>query len=119
MVEPKVSLSLLVPGATMLSPQESGKNPKNYDIHRINVEYKKGNKVKKETLTVHTRKNRLVTQHMNVSKEAYDYMIETPVDSKLKRTWATLPKTERLNHHFNLIARDLGAVHFSYEILQD
>ena len=36
MVEPKVSLNLLVPGAGILSSQECEKNPKkNYDEHKV------------------------------------------------------------------------------------
>lgn len=135
MTEPKISLSLLVPGANMLSSQECEKNSKdNYEEFKVTVSTVKGKgKNKKEIkkiYTVHTRKSRLVTHHINMTNEAYEWMIDTPTSAKLakplkhnskgdvvRRVWDTLPIHQRLEAHFNLIAHDLGAVSYSYEVL--
>lgn len=124
MVEPKVSLSLLVPGAGMLSSQECEKNPKtSYNEYKLSIKYTKGNgkhqKVVKELLVFQTRKPRLVSQHINLCKEAYEGMLETPTSDKLKKVWRTLSVRERLKYHFDLIAHDLGAVSYNFEILDD
>lgn len=135
MVEPKISLSLLVPGACMLSSRECDKNPQeNYNEHKVLVEYTKGKgknqKRVKELLTVKTRKQRMVSQNITLCEEAYRHMIETPATPKLakpvkynkhgevtERVWDTLSLHERLKHHFDQIAYDLKAVSYSYEIL--
>lgn len=137
MVEPKISLSLLVPGAGMLSSQECDKNPQeNYDEQKMLVKYTKGKgkaqKKVKKLLAVKTKKQKLVSQHINICDEAYRYMIETPTTPKLakptkhnkdgeviKRVWDNLTVHERLKHHFDQIAHDLRAVSYSYEILGD
>ena len=137
MVEPKVSLSLLVPGAGMLSSQECEKNPKeSYNEEKVLISYTKGKgksrKEVKKLITVHTRKQKLVTQNISICEEAYKHMLKTPTSHKLakptkynsfgevvERVWDTLTLHERLKHHFNLIAHDLRAVSYSYEILGD
>lgn len=137
MVEPKISLSLLVPGAGMLSSQECDKNPKgSYDEHKILISYTKGKgkyqKEAKKLLVINTRKQKLVTQNINICEEAYYHMLATPTSPKLakptktnkngdvvERVWDTLSVHERLKHHFDQIAYDLRAVSYSYEILGD
>lgn len=137
MIEPKVSLSLLVRGAGMLSSQECEKNPKeSYNEKKMLVSIPKGKgKNKKEVkklVVIKTRKQKLITQNISICDEAYQHMISTPTSAKfarpvktnkageiVKRVWDTLSVDERLKHHFNQIAHDLGAVSFSYEVLKD
>lgn len=134
MVEAKVSLSLLVPGASLLTPEFCDKNPKkNYDEHKALIYVKgkgKDQKEVKKLVTIQTRKQKLVTQNINICEEAYNYMLATPTSTKLARiikatksgtvrVWDTLSKDERLKKHFDLIAYDLRAVSYSYEILDD
>lgn len=137
MVEPKISLSLLVPGAGMLSSQECDKNPQeSYDEQKMLVKYTKGKgknqKEVKKLLTIKTRKQRMVSQNITICDEAYRHMIETPATPRLakptkynkygeviERVWDTLALHERLKHHFDQIAHDLRAVSYSYEILGD
>lgn len=131
MVEPKVSLSLLVPGAGMMSSQECEKNSKDsYNEHKMLITFTKGKdknqKVVKKPITIKTRKQKLVTQNINICEEAYNYMLDTPTHPKLskyagkdKRVWDTMSIDEKLRHHFDLIAYDLNAVSYSYEILGD
>lgn len=137
MIEPKVSLSLLVPGAGMLSQQEAENKPQeSYNEHKMLIKYTKGKgkfqKEVKKLITFNTRKNRLVTQNINICEEAYRSMLDTPTSTKLakpvklnrqgdvvKRVWDGLSEDERLKHHFDLIAHDLGATSYSYEVLGD
>lgn len=137
MVEPKVSLSLLVPGAGMMSSQECEKNPKeSYDEHKMLISYTKGKgksqRVAKKLLVINTRKQKLVSQNISICEEAYHHMLSTPTSHKLakptkynkngeviERVWDKLTVHERLKYHFDLIAHDLRAVSYSYEILGD
>lgn len=137
MSEIKVSLSLELQGGTMLSEQECSKNPKeSYNEDKVLISYTKGKsknqKTVKKLLVINTRKQRSVSQNINICEEAYDYMLCTPTSPKLakpirtdkhgevvKRVWDTLSIHERLKHHFDLIAHDFGAISYSYEILGD
>ena len=76
MVEPKISLSLLVPGAGMLSSQECEKNPQeSYNEHKMLIKYTKGKgkfqKEVKKLIVVKTRKQKMVSQNINICEEAY------------------------------------------------
>lgn len=137
MVEPKISLSLRVPGASKLSSQECDKNPKeSYGESRILIKYTKGKgkhqKEVKKLLVVQTRKQKLVTQNINICEEAYKYMLSSPTSAKfskptkknkngdvIERVWDTMSVHERLKEHFDQIAHDFHAVSYSYEILGD
>lgn len=134
MIESKVSLSLFVPGANMLSSQECEENPQeSYDEHKLVLTHTKGKgkhqKEIRKVLTFSTRKQRLVTQNINICQEAYDYMLCTPTSAKLAklintykgtmRVWDTLSIDERLKKHFDLIAHDFYAVSYSYKVLDD
>ena len=137
MVEIKVRLSLLVQGANMLSSQECEKNPEeNYDKQKVVVIYTKGNgknkKIIKKPLTINIRKQKLINQNISICEEAYNHMLSTPTAKKflrptktnkngevIERVWDTLSVHERLKQHFDLIAHDLRAVSYNYEILND
>lgn len=94
------------------------------------IKYTKGKgkfqKEVKKLLVVKTRKQRMVSQNISICEEAYRSMLDTPTSPKLAkplinekgevkgRIWDTLSEHERLKHHFDLIAHDLGAASYSY-----
>lgn len=147
MTDTKLRLSLSVRGAQLLSPQECGKNPKDsFDTTVIPVEFrtKKGN-IQKENVVVKTRKQRLIKQSLNVSREAYNYMIDPqcpPIELSKKiivtkvigknpngkpikvaeetTVWANrYNEKQRLTYHLDKLAASLGAVKYTYEIFED
>lgn len=118
----KIRLSLVIPGATMLSSQECEQNPKeNYDEHKVIIQFSKGKGKKakelKKFVTIKTRKCNTAKQSINITEEAYNHMISTPTSAKLARIWNMMPKKKRLEAHFDLIANDLHALSYSFEIL--
>lgn len=137
MTESKVSLSLLIPDAGMLSSQECDKNPKeNYNEDKMLIRLTKGKgkhqKEREKYMIIRTRKQKLAIQKLNICEEAYKYMLSTPTSVKLsrptkrnkdgdviERVWDTMSVHERLKKHFDLLAHDFHAVSYSYEILDD
>ena len=146
-MEVKVRLSMSVPGAQMLSSQECDKNPKdNYNVETVMVEFvtKKG-KLHKENITIRTRKQRLVKQSLNISKEAYNYMTaadQPPTERLAKKVyltrtvgkgkngkpqkvttestvWAQMSPMKRLHWHMARTAESLGAVDYQFEVFND
>lgn len=131
MIDNKISLTFILPGGILLSSQECEENPKrNYTTHRIMVEetIKQGKK-KKTVLTplvFKTRNTRTITQHINMNSDAYHYMLNNPSDPKFARfikgktrVWDKMSEHDRLKHHFDLIAQDLHAISYRYEIMED
>lgn len=127
MIETKVRLSLVVPGATMLSSQDCEKMSKKeaYSHETLTIEYpvKKGKKTKteKETLHIFTRNSKPAQQNISISKESYNYMTnarEIP-SAKLTKVWGKMSVTQRLEWHFKVIAEHFNAYSFNYEILDD
>ena len=124
MSEIKVSLSLELRGGAMLSEQECSKNSKAkkkdcYDYFRVEVSDPKGRN--KEILNVAVRKSKTVKQNIKLSKEAYDYMVNPDIcpNPKLKKEWDKYSINQRLQYHCGQIAEALGAIGFTFEVLDD
>lgn len=122
MSEIKVSLSLELQGSTMMSEQECSRNSKKkkgcYDYFRMEVADEDGNK---KILNVAVRKSKTVIQNIKLSKEAYDYMTDKAIcpNPELKKEWGKFTDNQRLQYHCRQIAEALGAIDFSFEVLDD
>ena len=140
MVEIKVNLSVVLPGSTMLSKEEclktiqkvittkTGKKKlvvkevedwNKMDSHSLKVSDKNG--ANTEIITFHTRKSKPATQSMNISKEAYNYMIDKnacPEWSK-QSAWNKMDKEERLKSHLQRTMEYLGGISYSYQVFED
>lgn len=126
MSEIKVRLSMVVPGAVMLSTQDCVKMSKKdaYEQSKVTLKYpvKKGKKtvMKQETLHIQTRKSRTARQNISISKEAYDYMTsKSEAPARMTKIWAKMSTVKRLEYHLGLIAENFNAFSYSYEILDD
>lgn len=147
MSEIKLNLSVVLPGSVMFSKEEclkttqkviektSKKTGKTYkktvkvlvddlskmDKHTTRVtEYVDGKPVS-EIITFHTRKCKPAAQSLNISKEAYDTMVDKmacPSWSKPSK-WTTMSKKERLESHLQRIVDNLGGISYSYQIFED
>ena len=127
MSEIKVFLSLLVPGASLLTPEFCEKNPKeSYDVFKLRVQNGRG-KNSTELLTVATRKSKTAKQSISITKEAYDYMVSNEFKSTSssllrkypKHVWLKMTPKQRLEAHLSIIAESFNAVGFTYEVLDD
>ena len=132
MVEPKLSLILVLPGSIMISQQVAENKPE--ELTEENKMLFKSYKSKKdkspEVITFRTRKSIPARQVLKVSQEAYEAMLEestspkynkivAKVKGKLIRVWDTMSEDARIKKHCELIAHDMGAIDFSYNILGD
>ena len=109
MMETKLSVTFVLPGRTM-ETQVAPANSKT-----IKIKIKKGYK-KKKVLTERTFIP--AKQVINMSEIAYKAMIENCANNKFNKIWNTMSKNERIKQHLNLIAHDLGAISFTFEVLQ-
>lgn len=123
--EIKVSLSVTLQGSVMLSQEqakalEEEKVGTGYDTFNMRVEGLKDGKKDAKTITVETRKCKPANQSLNLSMDAYNYMIgkEAPYFVKA-RDWERLTKKQRLEAHLKRIVEELGGVSFTYAVLDN
>ena len=140
----KVNLSIVLKGSTMLSRQEClktthkviEKKTKAGKIYKKTTEVKvedwdkmekhtmrvaETNGANPEIITFYTRKCKPTKQSLNISKEAYEYMIDKdscPLWSKPSK-WATMSKKERLESHLQRTVEHLGGISYTYQVFED
>lgn len=124
--EIKVSLSVTLQGSVMLSQEqakalEKEKEGTGYDTFNMRVEDKKSDGKKDvQTITVKTRKNKPASQSLNLSMDAYNYMVSNEAPYFVKpRDWERLTKKQRLEAHLKRIVKELGGVSFTYAVLDN
>lgn len=116
----KVSLTIVLKGSTMLSEQECSKNPKeSYDYNTLVVEDPKTKK--RETLHYQTRKCENARQSIQMTKEAYNYMIDKSACPEWEKMffWTKMSKKQRLESHLKRTMEYFGGISFSYEVFED
>lgn len=127
MNEIKLNLNIILPGRTLLSAKECAENPKeSFEKQVIRVESAKPDKKKKkliktvEYLDIHVRKCRTASQSINMTKEAYDYMVskECPYFAKPK-DWVRMSKVKRLEAHLEETCKALGGISYTYQVFED
>lgn len=123
--EIKVSLSVTLQGSVMYSQEqakalEEEKVGTGYDTFNMRVGGFENGKKDIKILTVKTRKCKPAGQSLNLSMDAYEYMIgkEAPYFVK-PRDWEKLTKKQRLEAHLKKICEELGGVSFTYAVLNN
>lgn len=140
MSEIKLSLSIELQGRTMFSKEEclkttqetiTTKNGRKRTVTKVvedwdkmerptmRIEDVKGSNP--EIITFHTRKCKPATQSLNISKEAYEYMIgkdSCPSWSKPSK-WAAMSEKERLEAHLQRTVEHLGGISYTYQVFED
>lgn len=135
MIDIKVSLNILVPGATMYSEQSCSKNDKGKKVVLeemtepghvfISVKNAEG-KMVRQRIDFRTRKCIPACQVLNMSTEAYEYMISKSVPEwfrvpggSAKATWEKMTETERLEKHLERTAAHFHGTVENYQVLGD
>ncbi|WCF57425.1 hypothetical protein PhiCrAssBcn1_69 [Bacteroides phage PhiCrAssBcn1] len=122
----KVSLSIILQGGVMYSQEqakalEKEKVGTGYDTFNMRVEGKESDGRKDvQTITVKTRKSKPASQSLNLSMDAYNYMVSNEAPYFVKpRDWERLTKKQRLEAHLKRIVEELGGVSFTYAVLDN
>lgn len=121
----KLTANIELPGSVMFGKEACQKSPKElteYNCLIAEDRIRKGRKTeyKKEKLTFFTRKCVSALQVINMSEEAYQYMISNEVPSFSNRsTWMKMSKEQRLVAHLNETAAYLGGKLASYCVYPD
>lgn len=141
MVDTKLSLSVILPGSTMFSTEESVKQLKkpvrnksgktvlkrgkvvykevtvpDFDKHD-SFELQLKEKGKTEVIKVLVRKSRPAKQVINLTEAAYNYMVSKECPAGFRGSWDKLSLKQKLYWHCQQIAIQLGGKLESYEVL--
>lgn len=132
MIEPKLSLILVLPGSIMVSQQVAENKPEELTKeHKLLFKSYKTKKNKSpEVITFRTRKSIPARQVLKMSQEAYENMLRESTSPKYNkivaksknkfiRVWDTMTEDARIKKHCEIIAHDMGAIDFSFNILRD
>lgn len=91
-----------------------------FDTFSMKVEGEKGKSKSIETITVKTRKCKLISQSINLSVDAYNHMTGKEAPSFVKpRDWDKLSKKQKLEAHLTRICEGLGGTSFTYAIFNE
>lgn len=118
-MEIKISVSVVIPGRTMLSQQVAANKPENYD--EFSMEVCNPNNKDRERILVKTRKCIPATQSLNISLEGYEAMTDEnncPYWSKVG-AWKGINSKMRLTAHLNRICADLGGISYTYQVFEE
>ena len=119
MSEIKVNLSIILKGRVMLSePVAKAQNA--YDNFNVEVSDAKGKN--KEVVTVSVRQMQNIKQSINLTKEAYLWMLDDKscADAKVRAgQWKAMNDKMRLEAHLKRITEHLGGQGFTYNVLED
>lgn len=126
----KLSVTIELQGSVMMTPQECGENPENYNGHTtvLNVKHydKKTKKsfYRKEVVKYQTRKCIPAYQSINMSQESYDYMTSTACPEWFMpkgglKIWKNLSKKQRLEEHLTRTCEALNGKSYTYIVYDD
>lgn len=137
----KVNLSIVLQGRTMLSEQECSKqlkdtivkkgkkkiitktvyNKENNTENRIFLDYKDNDGIRhREPLFFMTRNTIPCKKSINISKEAYDYMVSSECPEWARAgEWKQLSRIKRLTQHMQRICENEKGISFEFQIFED
>ena len=133
MIEPKISVTFILPGSKLVREQAAENNDNLTEELSITTRnYSKKNKKDKssDAIVFRVRKTLPIRQVIKMSKEAYENMLHQSTSAKYNRiiakskgnsvrVWDNMSPNERIKKHCQLIASDLGAISFTYNVLED
>lgn len=118
----KVSLNIQLNGSTRV--RDDRFEWINWEIKKkdFNVKGNEGNKIIERGRFKHYNHHTMpAVLHINLYKEAYDYMISTDCPSWIHKfkEWKKMTPIQRLESHLNRLCQHHNGVSFTYEILED
>ena len=127
----KLSVTIVLPGSTMMTSQECEENPKEcYDDNFMLLSIKKYNNKEKKSffknvpLRFKTRKCIKAQQVIKMTDEAYEYMTSIACPEWFitfggVAKWRKLSKKDRLEFHLDRLCKSMGGESFSYAVFGD
>lgn len=124
MIDAKVIVSITLPGRIMFNQKEAealeeAQPSSGFDKHKKIAENL--NNKDKKVIHYYTRKCKPAYQSVNLTKEAYLYMIDkfSCPEWEKNNKWHTMSKKERLESHLQRLIEHLRGTSFTYTVFVD
>lgn len=125
MYEPKLRLTITLPGSVMMSEQECSENPKE-NYKSFSIEWTKTKKFKGKTVNIkervyvnNVRKCVPCKQTLSISEESYQMMIDECPSWEKPFVWKKYNIHQKLKSHFNILTQQFGGIGFHYEFIEN
>ena len=127
MIDVKINASFILPGsvlpAELLSTRKRGKKEKKEEKEKqdnqILYRQEKIRLPKGQSIVINLREAKPAKQVIHLSLDAYNYMIESPVQGVTAFHWKSLSKNKRIKAHLEEMAANLCGKLESFVILED
>ena len=127
MIDVKINASFILPGSVLpaesLSTRKRGKKEKKEEKEKqdnqILYRQEKIRLPKEQSIVINLREAKPAKQVIHLSLDAYNYMIESPVQGVTAFHWKNLSKNKRIKAHLEEMATSLGGKLESFVILED
>lgn len=120
----KISLTIELEGSALI--RKSKPEVIKHSVFKRNFEHRKqkdkdnSKMTKNNTFEYYSLVTKPATQHINISTEAYKYMISKECPSWIKpKIWMAMNEIQKLETHLQRICKHVGGKSFTYEILGD
>ena len=113
----KISASFKLRGGIMYSEKDQNGEPLHYDVNTMDFYDRKNGK--KETVKFKTSRCKPCIQTINMSMEAYQYMISTPTSNISTNHWKRMSENQRIAEHLKETQHDLDAINFEFIVFED
>lgn len=118
----KMSVTFVIPGRQMMTPQACGENV-SYDTHvvKVSAPVKKGKKTVMGTEVIKYKTRRCIpaTQVINMCDEAYEEMITNPSFKCKPAEWKKMSIKERLERNLDVLKQYYSAYKYEYKVFED
>lgn len=113
----KISVSFKIKGGIMYQEKDKDGDPLYYDINTMEF---RNNKTKHtDVVKFKTPKCKPCIQTINMTEEAYRYMLDTPTSNMSANHWKRIPENQRITEHLKEIQHDLDAINFEFTVFED
>lgn len=113
----KISATFKIQGSVMYQEKDKDGNPLHCDVNTMKFYDKKTNHT--DIVNFKTSKCKPCIQSINMSEEAYQNMMNTPVGGMSTNHWKRMSKNQRIAEHLKELQHDLGATSFEFTVFDN
>lgn len=113
----KISASFKIKGGIMYQEKDKDGNPLYYDINTM--EFRNNKNKHTDVVKFKTPQCKPCIQTINMTEEAYKYMLNTSTSNMSANHWKRMSENQRITEHLKELQHDLDAISFEFTVFED
>lgn len=113
----KISATFKIRGSVMYQEKDKEGKPLHYNVNTMELYDENTNHT--DVVKVKTSKCKPCIQSINMSKEAYQNMINNPTSGISPNHWKRMSENQRIAEHLKELQNDLDAISFEFTVFDD